>query len=144
MKRPHLVVFLGAAALLAPACGGNDATTIDVTLQEFAVVPSATTGAAGSYTFAVSNDGPDDTHEFVVFKTDLAITDLPVDENGAVDEGGEGLELIGEVEDVAVGAAGELTADLEAGAYVFVCNIWDEDEQEAHYTEGMRAAFTVT
>jgi hypothetical protein len=33
--------------------------------------------------------------------------------------------------------------DLDAGNYVLICNIWDEDEQESHYQEGMRAAFTV-
>jgi hypothetical protein len=34
--------------------------------------------------------------------------------------------------------------DLEAGNYVLICNIWDEDEQEAHYLEGMRTTFTVS
>jgi hypothetical protein len=37
-----------------------------------------------------------------------------------------------------------VTLDLEAGNYVFICNIWDEDEQEAHYQEGMRTSFTVS
>jgi hypothetical protein len=27
---------------------------------------------------------------------------------------------------------------------VLICNIYDEAEQEAHYSEGMRTAFTVT
>ena len=37
-----------------------------------------------------------------------------------------------------------MTLDLEAGNYVLICNIWDEDEQEAHYQEGMRTTFTVS
>jgi hypothetical protein len=33
--------------------------------------------------------------------------------------------------------------DLEAGNYVLICNIWDEEEREAHYGMGMRTAFSV-
>ncbi len=36
-----------------------------------------------------------------------------------------------------------LTVDLDAGNYVLICNIYSEDEQEAHYSEGMRIGFTV-
>jgi hypothetical protein len=32
---------------------------------------------------------------------------------------------------------------LEAGSYVLICNVYSADEQEAHYAEGMRIAFTV-
>jgi len=35
------------------------------------------------------------------------------------------------------------TVDLEAGSYVLICNIFDDAENEAHYQEGMRTAFTV-
>ena len=144
MKRPRLVLLcLGVTLVLAPACGGGD-SSIDVTLSEFAVVTSATSADAGSITFAVTNEGPEDTHEFVVLKTDLGITELPVDENGAVTEEGEGIEVIDEIEDIPVGDSPELTVDLEAGNYVFICNIWDEEEQEAHYQEGMRTGFTVS
>jgi hypothetical protein len=37
-----------------------------------------------------------------------------------------------------------VTLDLEAGNYVLIYNIFDEDEQEAHYQEGMRTTFTVS
>ena len=129
-------------ALAAAGCGGGGGT-VDVTLQEFAVGTDPASIGAGEVTFAATNDGPDDVHEFVVFKTDLGPTELPTDENGAVEETGEGLELIGEIEDIEVGDTQEVMLDLEAGTYVFVCNIWDEDEQEAHYQEGMRTSFTV-
>ena len=59
-------------------------------------------------------------------------------------EDGEGIELIGEIEDVAVGETKSVTLDLSAGNYVFICNIWDEEEQESHYQEGMRTTFTVS
>jgi uncharacterized cupredoxin-like copper-binding protein len=130
-------------ALSVAGCGGGGGT-VDVTLQEFAVGTDTSSIGAGEVTFTATNEGPNDVHEFVVFQTDLGLTELPTDENGAVVETGEGLELIGEIEDVAVGDTQEVTLDLEAGNYVFICNIWDEDEQEAHYQEGMRTSFTVS
>jgi len=139
-----IVVPAGIAlALVTASCGGGGGT-VTVTLQEFSVGTDPTSADAGELTFEATNDGPDDIHEFVVFRTDLASTDLPTDENGAVVEDGEGVELMGEIEDIAVGETKSVTLDLEAGNYVFICNIWDEDEQEAHYQEGMRTSFTVS
>jgi uncharacterized cupredoxin-like copper-binding protein len=133
----------GIVLVVAAAGCGNGGGTVDVTLQEFSIATDPTSIDAGEVDFSATNEGPDDTHEFVVFKTDLALTDLPVDENGAVVEDGEGVELIGEIEDVEVGDTKSVTLDLEAGNYVFICNIWDEEEQEAHYQEGMRTSFVV-
>jgi uncharacterized cupredoxin-like copper-binding protein len=132
-----------AASAEPAASAGAGGTTVNVTLQEFAVVPDADSAPAGDITFVVTNDGPNDVHEFVIIKTDLDPGDLPVDEHGAVTEAGEGMEVIDEIEDLAVGDTAELTATLEAGNYVLICNIYDETELEAHYAEGMRIAFTV-
>jgi uncharacterized cupredoxin-like copper-binding protein len=138
----QLVLVVGLALV---GCQTTEATTLDVTLQEFAVIPATDSAPAGSITFNVENTGPD-IHEFVVIKTDLAPDALPTDENGAVTEGG-GLfpfvEVIDEIEDIPVGESPSLTVDLEAGNYVLICNIWDEEEQEAHYAVGMRTVFTV-
>lgn len=60
-----------------------------------------------------------------------------------MDEEGEGVELIGEIEEFPVGETDSASFELDAGNYVLVCNIYDEGEQEAHYAEGMRLAFTV-
>ena len=84
-----------------------------VTLQEFAVSADPASVPAGSVTFDVTNDGPDDVHEFVVIKTDLAPTDLPTDKDGAVLEDGEGMEVVDEIEDIPVGETPTLTVDLE-------------------------------
>jgi uncharacterized cupredoxin-like copper-binding protein len=131
------------AATPTPA-GGGGATTVTVALQEWAVVPASDSAPAGDITFEVTNDGPEDIHEFVILKTDLEPGELPTDENGAVTEEGEGIEVIDEIEDIPVGETQEFTATLEAGSYVLLCNIWDEEEGEAHYTMGMRTAFSVT
>ena len=164
-------IAVGAAAVMAlvllPACGGDEggdaggdtatdtatetasdggASTVAVTLQEFAVSADPASVPAGSVTFDVTNDGPDDVHEFVVIKTDLAPTDLPTDKDGAVKETGEGMEVVDEIEDIPVGETPTLTVDLEAGSYVLICNILQEEPDgtlEAHYAEGMRTGFTV-
>lgn len=129
-------------ALLASACGGGG-ETVDITLQEFAVGADPSSVDAGEVTFDVTNEGPEDTHEFVIIRTDLGPTELPTDETGAVDEAGAGIEAVDEIEDIPVGESEELTVDLDAGSYVLICNIYDEDEQESHYQEGMRTSFTV-
>jgi uncharacterized cupredoxin-like copper-binding protein len=137
--------LLGAAllaGLVLPACAGGGGT-VGVTLQEFSVIPAEESVAAGEVTFEVENTGPEDVHEFVVIKTDLAPDALPTDENGVVEEEGEGMEVIDEIEDIPVGETQSLTVDLEAGNYVLICNIWDEEEEEAHYAVGMRTAFSV-
>jgi uncharacterized cupredoxin-like copper-binding protein len=148
---PMLLVTVAALALAActgdggaTADDGGGATTVGVTLQEWAVLPDAESAPAGQVTFEVTNDGPEDVHEFVVIRTDLAPTDLPTDETGTVDEAGEGMEVVDEIEDIPVGETQELTVDLDAGSYVLVCNIYSEDEQEAHYSMGMATAFSVT
>ena len=133
-----------AGASVAPgASAAAGGTTVNVTLQEWSVLPDAETAAAGAVTFVVTNEGPDDIHEFVIIRTDLDPGDLPTDATGAVDEAGEGMEVIDEIEDIAVGDTAELSVTLEAGSYILLCNIYDETELEAHYAMGMYTAFTV-
>jgi hypothetical protein len=36
-----------------------------------------------------------------------------------------------------------LAIELDGGDHVFICNIFDEEENEDHYPEGMRTSFTV-
>ncbi|HKI29146.1 MAG TPA: hypothetical protein VKB32_06965 [Actinomycetota bacterium] len=158
-RRHRAAVFVAtvaALALVSAGCGDDDegetgatggetgaAGAVDVTVQEFAVIPASASAPAGDVTFNVTNEGPDDTHEFVVFATDLAPDALPTNEDGTVDEEGEGIEAVDEIEDIEVGDTQSLTVDLAAGNYVLICNIYEEDEQESHYQEGMRVAFTV-
>jgi uncharacterized cupredoxin-like copper-binding protein len=146
-----LALLVGAVTVAA--CGGATPTptaapptsqSVAVTLQEWAVVPASTSVASGGVTFAVTNSGPDDVHEFVVVRTDLAAGSLPTDGTGAVDESGGGMEVVNEIEDIPVGQTQELTVTLTPGSYVLICNIYDEGEAEAHYQLGMRIGFTVT
>lgn len=137
------LVVVGCTTEDASPGADGEATVVAVSLQEWAVVPDQSSAPAGDITFAVTNDGPDDIHEFVVLRTDLDPADLPVDENGVVSEEGEGIEVIDEIEDIPVGDSQDLTVSLDAGNYVLICNIWSPDEGEAHYKLGMRVAFSV-
>ncbi len=127
----------------APLTGTSRFETVSVALTEWAVTPDKVTVDSGPVRFTVANDGPADSHEFVVIKTDLAPDKLPVDANGNVDENGAGITIVGEIEGLAVGANAQAVFDLEPGNYVLICNIWDAGEQEAHYSMGMRTAFEV-
>jgi len=138
--RALVLSMIGVIFVAGCSAGGG---TVKVTLSEWSVAPDKTEISAGSVTFEVSNTGPNDIHEFVVIRTDLAAGALPVDSTGKVDEAGGGMEVEGEIEDIAVDGSDSLTLDLAAGSYILLCNIYDEDEHEAHYSEGMRAAFTV-
>jgi uncharacterized cupredoxin-like copper-binding protein len=141
-KRTVAALVIPLVSGMWTACGGDE-STVAVTLQEFSVGPDTSSAPAGSITFEATNEGPDDTHEFVVIKTDLDITALPTVEDGSVDETGEGVEVIDEIEDIAVGDTQSVTVDLEPGNYALICNIYDAEEDEAHYQEGMRTSFTV-
>ena len=111
------------------------AGAIEVSLDEFNVVPAEASVPAGPATFAVKNQG-NIQHNFRVIKTDLDPDSLPLDE--------ETFMAIEEELDVAAGSsnldAGDsenVSADLESGSYVLICNI------PTHYDAGMRVAFTV-
>ncbi len=58
--------------------------------------------------------------------------------DGDVDEEGEGVTHIDEVEDIAGGSSESLTVKLDAGKYVLICNL------PSHYEQGMHTGFTVT
>ena len=119
-----------------------DATQVDITLREWEVSTSQPSVPAGEIYFLVENAGPVDPHEFVVIRTDLAPDALPVEE-GKVPE--DDIDLVDEIEPFAPGSSASVTLDLEAGSYVFICNIAEveEGELESHYQLGMRVAFAV-
>jgi uncharacterized cupredoxin-like copper-binding protein len=133
IRRCANLLFAGALLLL-PGCSGDGG--VGVTLADYSVTPDESSAPAGDVTFDITNDA-EQTHEFVVFKTDLAEDQLPTNEDGDIDEEGEGVEHIDEIEDVAGGTTQSLTVNLEAGNYVLICNL------PGHYRQGMHASFTV-
>ncbi|MEO8229019.1 MAG: hypothetical protein ABI628_04555, partial [Chloroflexota bacterium] len=135
----------GTGGVSSPTAAGSTGT-VNVTLTEFAVVPDVTSVAAGTVTFVAKNSGPADVHELVVVKSDLGAANLPVDKDGKVTEGVAGVTLIGEIEDIDVGATKQADLLLTPGKYVLLCNILQTEPDgslEAHYKVGMRTDFEV-
>lgn len=149
-RRHRRAAFVGLAviALTISACGAAATpkpagpTTVDVTLQEWAIVPSVAEVNAGQVTFNAKNISTKEEHEMVVVKTDLGLFDLPKGSDGKVDEEGAGMTAVGEISETAAGASGTVTLDLTPGKYLLICNIVDADGT-AHYGSGMSTAFTV-
>jgi len=131
---PLLAVFLLIVPFLA-ACGSASGK-VNVSLGIFKIDMPATI-KAGQVTFHVSNDDTSDTHEFVIFKTDLAPGNLPLDDSGNVDETAPSLTHIDEIPDMAPGDVKDLTVTLDPGNYVAICNL------PGHYQAGMFTGFTV-
>ena len=119
---------------------------LNVTLQEWAVLPDSLSIPAGSVTINATNVGPMDPHELVVVRTDLPAGELPTNEDGSFDEDAEGVEVIGEIEEFEVGTTQSMTFELEPGSYVFLCNLVEEEDDgiEAHYQLGMWIGVEVT
>jgi uncharacterized cupredoxin-like copper-binding protein len=143
MPRSLVGAALAAAvALIAVACGGGGgasptaagATVVTADLKEFSITLDTTTVPAGDVDFVISNTGTIE-HEFVVVATDTPAADLPV-EGARVSE--DDLEVVEELEEIAVGATPTLSVDgLAAGHYAIICNI------DGHYQAGMRTDLTV-
>ncbi len=91
-------------------------------------------------TFDVTNAGPALIHELVVVRTDILAADLPVLEDGSFDEEAEGVEVLGEIEDLAVGTTESLTLELSPGHHVLLCNVVDDPDGTpfSHFGAGMR------
>jgi hypothetical protein len=142
----------GSASGIAPECeafgdAATAATEIAVTLTEFDITLSEDTAPAGIVHFALTNTGAEP-HEFVVVQG-VAPADLPLDDDGALDEAAlpDGA-LVGEVEPFpGEGATCDGTFELGAGDYTLLCNIVETEEDgavESHLAENMVATFTVT
>jgi len=156
MARHRAVVITFVAVLAIAGCGpvgGGESpentvsipggTPVTVTLSEYAVDTDIANAPAGDITFHVTNDGPNDVHQFIVILADdLAPDGLPTLDDGSVDtENGEGVDEIDLIETIAVGETKDLAISLEIGDYVLICNMVEDGE--SHYQEGMRTAFKV-
>ncbi len=150
-----LTVLLLAAVVLA--CGAPEvepvgpgvvepkpqgAAQVDVVLGEWVVSPQPNSVIAGQVYFLANNVGPEDPHELVIIKSDLAPDALPVVEGKVVEEQAD---IIGEIEEFAPNSKASGVFDLSPGNYILICNLVEIEhgELESHYLEGMTASFTV-
>ena len=140
MKSRKLFTSLAIALLIIPILTACGPARVDVAMTTYKFALDKNSAPAGEITFFVHNDAADLTHEMVIFKTDLPADQLPLNDEGIVDEEAAGLTLIDEAADIEPGASTNLTVNLEAGNYVLVCNI---DSTQLHYQHGMYVPFTV-
>jgi uncharacterized cupredoxin-like copper-binding protein len=129
-----------AEASASPNPSASTATqgaTVNAVETEMAIALSNTTLSAGPTTFVVENKGKEP-HELVIFKTDLALNQLPL-KDGKLDEDSKSLENIADTgeETLKAGETKTLQANLTPGHYVVICNV------ENHFRRGMKTEFTV-
>lgn len=140
MKSRKLLFALALTIMIVPMLSACGPAMVDAALTTYKITVDKNSVSSGEVTFHIHNDATDLTHEFVVFKTDLPPDQLPLNDEGIVDEETGAITLIDEAEDIEPGMSTDLTVNLEPGNYVLVCNV---DSEELHYQHGMYTAFTV-
>jgi uncharacterized cupredoxin-like copper-binding protein len=135
MARSLVRVSIAAGiTLIVAACGGGGPTVVTAALTEFSITLDKSTVPAGDVDFKITNGGTI-VHEFVVLDTDTPAANLTVT-GTTVSE--DGLDVVDEVEDIAVGGTPTLSLDgLAAGHYAIICNV------DGHYQGGMHTDLTV-
>ncbi|MDP8959323.1 MAG: hypothetical protein M3N51_09045 [Actinomycetota bacterium] len=118
---------------------------VAVQLDEWSIVPETSSVEAGTITFVAGNAG-EEPHELVIVRGDDP-AELPLTEQGAVDEEAIADREVGEIEPFPAGTTCEGTFHLEPGSYILLCNIVEEEPDgtvESHFREGMFTTFEVT
>jgi hypothetical protein len=120
------------------------ASSVEVTLEEWKVIPRMSETAAGNVAFKLRNAGQE-SHEMMVVRAD-SVESLPVDRDGAFDEEAVAPgSVIGEVESFPAGESCEGTFNLTPATYILLCNRLEQHDGRtvSHFKEGMSAKFTV-
>ena len=125
------------------ACGGqaatrSQATKVGVDEKNFQI-DLPTTLHPGRTTFVINGVGPS-MHEFNVARTDLDPKDLPLADDGTVDDQNphDNFVHVAEAEGIDIGTRKTLSVDLSPGTYVVYCNM------DGHYQSGMATRVTVS
>ncbi|HEY9621459.1 MAG TPA: hypothetical protein V6C78_13880 [Crinalium sp.] len=134
---PSSMSSMAASPGASTSPAAEASATVNAVETEMAIALSNTTLSAGPTTFVVENKGKEP-HELVIFKTDLALNQLPL-KDGKLDEDSKSLENIADTgeETLKAGETKTLQANLTPGHYVVICNV------ENHFRRGMKTEFTV-
>ncbi len=139
---PWAVPILNQTSVAQTESGKKQVTVI---LKDFSVHPNAAQAKAGRLTFEAVNQGMS-THELVILRTNLRLSDLPRKEAKGqsglapeylVDENDDQIDIVDEIEEFPSGTSQKKTISLGPGRYVLFCNI------PGHYDKGMRASIHI-
>jgi caa(3)-type oxidase subunit IV len=109
---------------------------VDIREVSFRLHASQTKVKAGPVTFHVVNGADDMLHEFILVKTDLEATNLPLDPvTSRVNE--DAIEIVNNEDNIEPGQSRDMNVVLDPGHYVLICNL------PGHYLQGMMLDFNV-
>ena len=134
----RLTVLLLAALFVTTSCSQameplpSDVNVI-VDLKDYAITLSVASVKAGTVKFGIRNNATM-VHDFDVYKTDLPFDKLPID-GGSAKVKIDG--LVKQMINIAANRSTTLSADLQPGNYVIICNV------AGHYQLGMRVGLKV-
>ncbi len=120
----------------AQAAQSSGGTSMNVSLKTYSITPDSSSGSAGSFQFHVVNDASTMPHEFIVVKTDVDPSKLPLDQQGNVDL--TQLDVLARSKVLSPGESQAVSVTLASGSYVFLCNL------PGHYQQGMYTTFSVS
>ena len=126
------------AGLVASSCAQAPETLpsdvqLTVDMKEYSITLNTPTLKAGVVKIGIRNVGTM-VHDFDLFKTDLPLDKLPVD-NASAQVKLDG--LVRQMQNISPNRVTTIEANLAAGSYVIICNV------AGHYQLGMRAALKV-
>ncbi len=106
---------------------------VTVDLKDYSIALSVASVKAGTVKFGIRNNATM-VHDFDLYKTDLPFDKLPID-GGSAKVKIDG--LVKQMINIAANRSTTLSADLQPGNYVIICNV------AGHYQLGMRAGLKV-
>jgi uncharacterized cupredoxin-like copper-binding protein len=129
---PFILVFLSLGSSVRAA---DSPQKISVSLTDHSIALDVGTVKPGKVVFEITN-GLDSKfeHEFVVLRSELEPTNLPV-KDGKVEE--EKVKNVGEIEGIKPGKVKRLALNLREGHYSIICNV------TGHYEMGMNTSLVV-
>jgi hypothetical protein len=145
----RLLFGLGALfSLLAFAigCGSStDVGKVNVTLAEWSIVTDPTSIPKGTVEFTIKNDG-DQKHDLLILRTNIPADQLPTKADGSVNLDATDIKLEHQIDEIDGGDKTGRTFDMDAGTYVLISNLVDDNNgtKVAQYGKGMHTSFTVT
>ena len=127
------------------ACGDTgEGGSVDITLRDdqtpWSIETDVDSLPKGPIEFTVENTGSIE-HEVLIIETDIAPDKLPTKDDGSIDEDAPDVDVKYKIEKIGDGEKTGRTYELDAGSWVFACNIVKDGK--AHYQQGMRTSFTI-